>query len=117
MRTFVRIDKLKVFARHGVLDHEHTVGNLFEISVELEYDFIEAARTDDIALALDYGELTRLVIDEMNRPKKLLESVAMNIKDSIIRRWPRVKGGRVSLTKLHPPIPAPAPQATVIIEF
>lgn len=116
-RTFVTIDRLEIYARHGIMEQESVAGNLFEVSVKVEYDFIAAAEDDDINKALDYAELTELVVEEMKRPRKLLESVATGIQKRITARWPEVKGGVVTIVKIHPPIPAPTPRASVTVEW
>lgn len=116
-RSFVTIDSLKIFARHGVLPEEQINGNTFEISVKVEYDISEAARTDDVAFALDYAELTAIVVEQMQMPRRLLETVVVDLRRQICRRWPQIKSGTISLTKLNPPIPSPTPRATIVLEW
>lgn len=117
LKTFVEIDNLKIFARHGVLPEEAVTGNTFEVSVRLEYDFAEAAENDDLEKTLNYAELTEIVVEIMDRPRRLIETVAMDIKTAIHGRWPEVRSGRIKITKLYPPIPEPTPTASVIVEW
>lgn len=117
MHTFISIDNLKVNACHGVSEQETVVGNLFEVSVILEYDFSEAAENDDLTLTINYAELTDLVVDTMKTPRRLIESVAMEMKRRIMERWPATVSGQIEITKLHPPIPAPTPRATVVVAW
>ena len=117
MQTFVTIDKLQIFARHGVLEQEAITGNMFEVSVTLEYDFVEAAESDDLNKTLNYAELTELIVEIMKNTRKLIETVAVDMQRAIMARWPEVKSGTLSITKLHPPIPAPTPQATVTLKW
>ena len=99
------------------MPEERQNGNDFEVSVDLEYDFFEAAETDDVAMTLNYAELTDVIKEEMSVPVNLIECVALKIKNRIMREWPKVKSGRLTITKVHPPIPAPTPHASVNIEW
>lgn len=117
MHTSIRIDSLRVFARHGVDDQERRVGALFEVSISLDYDFMEAALTDNLDKTVNYAELTAIVVDIMSRPRRLLESVAVDIHHAVMERWPAVSGGSIEITKVHPPIPAPTPRATVALSW
>ena len=117
MSSFITIDNLQIFAYHGVLEEENRVGNQFEVSVTVEFDIIPAAEADSIERALDYAELTRIVVDSMKQTRKLLETVAIDIQRRIMERWPEVKSGSISITKKHPPIPAPTPRATVTLRW
>lgn len=117
MRTFVSIDRLKIFARHGVLEQEALAGNDFEVSVTLEYDFMEAAATDNVDLTINYAELTALVVDAMSMQRRLLEAVALDIYNGIMGRWPAVVSGEITITKVHPPIQPPTPRASVALKW
>lgn len=117
MKTTVSIDRLVIFARHGVLEQEAITGNEFEVSVTVEYDFIAAAERDDVDLTLNYAELTDMVKDAMATPRRLIETVALDIARRIRARWPQAPSGSVTVAKLHPPIERPAPRASVTIAW
>ena len=46
---------LRVFGRHGVLDHERRDGQEFVVDAVLWLDTRAAAATDDLALTVDYA--------------------------------------------------------------
>lgn len=117
MKSYITIDKLEIYAFHGVLPFERQKGGLFEVSVTIEYDFIDAAKSDDIYSSIDYAELTRIVKEQMSKPANLIETVTYNIVTDIINRWPNIISGSVSVTKVNPPIPSPSPRATTIIKW
>jgi 7,8-dihydroneopterin aldolase/epimerase/oxygenase len=48
---------LRVFGRHGVLDHERRDGQEFVVDAVLWVDTRQAAATDDLSLTVDYGEV------------------------------------------------------------
>ena len=117
MTTSVYIDKLRIFARHGVLPQERTVGNTFEVSVRLDYDFADAASADDVALTVNYAEVAYIVKHTMARPCELLEAAVWNIRKALLIRWPDIKSGRITVLKLHPPFTVPVASAGVTVEW
>lgn len=117
MKTYIDITGLKVFARIGVDEQERRIGNRFEISARLHYDASEAMRTDDIASALNYAEVTSVIVEACKAEAMLLEHVAGRIQSAIVAAFPQVNGGRLSIVKLHPPIPAPTPFVSFTCEW
>ncbi len=53
-RIFVR--NLRLWAHVGVLASERQLGQWFELDLELAFDLSAAARSDDLAASLDYGQ-------------------------------------------------------------
>ena len=76
MTTSVYIDKLRIFARHGVLPQERTVGNTFEVSVRLDFNALRAMISDSIDDTVNYAEAVEIIRGEMSMPSQLLENVA-----------------------------------------
>lgn len=117
MRTSVEINGMKIFANHGVLEQERVVGNKFEVSVRLDYDFADAASADDVALTVNYAEVAYIVKHTMARPCELLEAAVWNIRKALLIRWPDIKSGRITVLKLHPPFTVPVASAGVTVEW
>src|SRR5262249_57633927 len=51
----ISLEGLRVFARHGVLEHEQRDGQEFVIDAVLWLDTRPAADGDDLSLTVDYG--------------------------------------------------------------
>ena len=117
MKTYIEISRLEVFAHHGVMPQEARVGNLFEVSARLCYDFSAAAASDDVASAINYAEVVELVNDVMAVPCKLLETVVLRLKEAIMARWPQITAGTVTVAKLHPPFSSTVAYAAAAIEW
>ena len=117
MNKSIEINGLKVFANHGVLVQERTVGNAFEVSLRLDYDFAEAAAADDVSLTVNYAEVAEVVKQCMTVPCNLLEAAAWNIRSAVVGRWPLIKGGRITVLKLHPPFSVPVSSVGVTVEW
>ena len=117
LRGIVEIDRLRLHAFHGVMHQERCVGNLFEVSVSLEYDMEKAAVTDDVAYALDYSKVAAVIADEMSRPSALLENVVLRVKERILADFPAVFAGRVEVVKTTPPIPGQMKSVSVATQW
>lgn len=103
--AIIEVNRLKVYAYHGVDDQEKNVGNDFEVSVQLEYPCEHAMLTDKLDATLSYADIIDVIVREMKKPSKLLENVVYRIHAVIMYRFPRISGGSITVLKLHPPLP------------
>ena len=62
MTDKVFIHELTAFASIGVYDWEHTIKQRLVFNLEMEWDFTEAVKNDDIAHCLNYAEVSQTVI-------------------------------------------------------
>ena len=70
---------IRIFAHHGVLPQERTVGAYFILNISVQTDFSRALVTDDLDGTISYADLFDLVKGEMATPSRLLEHVAGRI--------------------------------------
>lgn len=105
LKGTVEIVKLRLHCHHGVASQERLVGNIFEVTVALDYDMENAAVSDDVASALDYSRVVTTVSEVMAIPSALLENVVLRLKERIMSDYPEVTGGYVKVAKVTPPIP------------
>ncbi len=117
MTGTVEVNGLRLFARHGVMAQERTVGNIFEVTVHLRYPMEGALLDDDLASTVNYAELVALITEVMKTPSQLLEHVVARIHKAILAAYPRVEGGMIRLAKITPPIPAELRDVAVRIEW
>lgn len=115
--TYLTVRGLRVFARHGVLAQEKTVGNEFEVSARLYYDATAAIDNDSVDYAIDYAEVIRIITAEMQLPSRLLEYVTGRIARSLLSRFPLLEHGTVTVTKIHPPVSASFAGASFSLDF
>lgn len=107
MPEYMRIELtgLRFHAYHGLYPEEKITGGPFE--AELIVSYIPPAGTithlDD---TLNYAGLYELLKSEMENPRELLETLAMELVARIHRLYPQVKQVEISLKKLSPPIAA-----------
>lgn len=105
MSTFIKINKLSIYAFHGVLELEHSVGNSYLVDCELEVDFTQAMQSDDVHDTINYAEVVEVIQAQMKQPSHLLEHVAGRIIHAIQTRWPNVLHIDLTIAKQRPPIP------------
>jgi 7,8-dihydroneopterin aldolase/epimerase/oxygenase len=82
------IKDLEVFYRVGVPDEEREEPQRLLITVEMEHDFSEAARTDNLAKTIDYFAVAqRLLKFGEGRSWKLIEKLANDIATFIVNAF------------------------------
>lgn len=116
--SVVFIDKLRLYAFHGVMPQERRVGGWFVVSLRVHYNNLEnVLDSDDVSDTLNYAELCELIRQEMAQPSCLLEHVAGRIARTVFSRFPRVLSLHISVTKENPPMGANCAGAGVEFTF
>lgn len=101
----IELRGLRVFGYHGVFDFEKRDGQEFVVDVTLWTDFSAAAKSDDIADTIHYGELADQVAAIVaGEPRDLIETVVSQIADEVMND-PRIQAVEVVLHKPSAPIP------------
>ncbi|MCB0832487.1 MAG: dihydroneopterin aldolase [Bacteroidetes bacterium] len=81
----VRLTHMVIYAHHGAHEEERTLGQRFEIDVDMSVDFFNAATHDRLELCVDYGDVYRIVHDSVTEKKfYLIEAVAQHIARRIL---------------------------------
>lgn len=100
----VELTGMEFLSRHGCLEIERSVENLFVVDFCGEYDMSAAMRSDSLPDAVDYGDIYNIVAAEMAVPSHLLEHLAGRICDSISARHPELISFSISVSKRRPPV-------------
>jgi len=102
----LEIRGLRVVAVHGVLAEETERAQPFELDLDIWIDLADAARSDDLADTVDYGELVARAARAAGPPRcALLEAVAGRVADAVLGVDPRITAVAVTVRKLRPPVP------------
>jgi dihydroneopterin aldolase len=115
MNGRIALEGLEFHAFHGVYPHERESGNWFEVSIAVETDFMAAALRDDLSGTVNYETLFQIVKDEMEKPSKLLETVAENIIQQVLLELKAVQAVELVIAKTNPPIGGKCKRAVVSI--
>ena len=105
------------FAYHGFYPEEQILGTSF--IVDIEVSFMPAADTeeDEIANTVNYEHLYEITREEMQQPKKLIETVAQGILDQVKAKYDYVDAIEVSIKKLNPPLGCKVGYSNVVISY
>ena len=84
----ISIVDLEVFCRVGVPDAERDQPQRLLVTVEMEFDFSKAAKSDRIADTIDYFAVSqRLLKFGEGRSWKLIEKLAADIADLVLSEF------------------------------
>jgi len=93
------------FGYHGVRPEERSLGQRFEVDVEMRYEMERAAASHRIEDAIDYQAVFEAVEGVMTgEANHLLEALASRIADTVMEQFPAQRTV-VRVRKMHPPIP------------
>ncbi|WP_144720029.1 dihydropteroate synthase [Agrococcus jejuensis] len=112
----IELRGLEAFAHHGVFDHERRDGQRFVIDLDVDVDLAAAARGDELARTVHYGELAEAVVAAVERdPVDLIETVAERIA-AVALGFAAAQRVRVTVHKPGAPITVPFGDVAVTIE-
>ena len=106
MQNKIIIEGLRLHAFHGVMEQERKVGADFIIHAEIDTDFSEAMKHDDLSGTINYADLFQTIKREMSIPSKLVEHAAGRIAQAILSEYVAAKSIRLKLLKVNPPMGA-----------
>lgn len=99
----VELQKVRLYAYHGLFPEERKAGGEFEIDLAVSYLPGEKI-ISHINSTINYVSLFELVKEQFDTPVDLLETLVMNITDEIKSLYPQVKRIRIAISKLNPPV-------------
>ncbi|GAA1740977.1 dihydroneopterin aldolase [Microbacterium paludicola] len=102
----ITLTGLRAFGRHGVFDFERENGQEFVVDLALGVSTKKAAKSDDVADTVHYGELAEKVVAIVGgEPVNLIETLAHRIAGAVMEDE-RVHFLAVTVHKPHAPIQA-----------
>lgn len=99
----VALKDVKCFAFHGYYPEEQLTGIYFMVDVVVE--FVPFGDTENLQHTVNYEILNTIILDEMARTQKMLETVIKNIIDRTVSAYPFILSATVGIRKLNPPMP------------
>jgi dihydroneopterin aldolase/2-amino-4-hydroxy-6-hydroxymethyldihydropteridine diphosphokinase len=99
------IEELRIFAHHGVFEHENINGQNFYINAELYVDTENAGINDDLDRSVDYSKVCKLLEKVMTENTfKLIETAAQKAAEAILLEYPLVSAVDIEVRKPEAPI-------------
>lgn len=99
----IELKNLRFFAEHGMYQEELKVGNQFEVDLIIGCKSPKKMITS-IDQTINYVEVYRIVQEEFNMRRYLLETCAMQIAEKLQLHFPEIEQLTISIRKLNPPI-------------
>ena len=97
---------LSFYGYHGVLSEETTLGQKFFIDIELLVDLKKAGKSDHVKDTVHYGEAYNIIKNIVEEKRfKLIEALAEDIADTILKTFSLVKEIDVTIKKPEAPVP------------
>ena len=98
----VELKNIRFHAFHGLYTEERKSGGDYEFDLSVSWE--ETQLITELDETVNYARLHELVKQEMNTPRRLLETLLMEIAEKIHAEFPLVKEINMSVAKLNPPI-------------
>lgn len=99
----IELKGLRFHAFHGLFPEEKETGNNFEVNLLVSF-VPNCAIIRNLDSTIDYARLYELLRVEMQKPRTLLETLAMEIAELIHSLFPEVRKIDISIRKDQPPI-------------
>ncbi|MFO7952802.1 MAG: dihydroneopterin aldolase [Bacillota bacterium] len=102
---YIVIENINIYAYHGVLPEEKTLGQEFLVNLELGLDLSSHIK-DKIEAVADYRQAVQFTEEIMSgKPCVLIETLACRIADKLLT-IAKVQAVKVEVCKPNPPIPS-----------
>ena len=112
----IRIEQIKVFAHHGVLDEEKKNGQDFFITIEMELNLKYAGVSDRLEKTVNYADVTLLAKETFTETiYNTIEAAAEAVVEAILSNYDIVRTVTVKVSKPHAPIDAEFSDVNVTI--
>lgn len=106
-RDRMLVERIAVFAHHGVLPEEERIGQRFMVSLAARLDLAPAGRSDDLARSVNYAELVDLAVRvATGRRFRLIEALAEAIAAEVLAAFPPIEEITVRIDKPSAPVSA-----------
>jgi dihydroneopterin aldolase len=112
----IRLDGLSVYAHHGVVAEERSLGQRFEFDVEVDLPHCAACRTDEASDSVAYEGIAAVIVEvATNFRFSLMEALSEAVCMELLAEFP-ISRVRLSVAKTAPSIPHPVARAMVVLE-
>jgi dihydroneopterin aldolase len=98
----VALEDVKCFAYHGYYPEEQLIGTHFLVNISVK--FVHIGDTENLQQTVNYEVLNSIIINEMKRTQKMLETVVRNMIDQVVEQFPFISSADVGIKKLNPPM-------------
>jgi len=94
----IQLNDVKFYGYHGLYKEEQKVGNNFIVNLSIEFIPVSHKITS-ISETIDYVQVYHLVNTRMKIPTPLLETIVVDIADSIFEKFSIAQKVNIQITK------------------
>ena len=117
MSGIISVNDIHLFAYHGCLPEEATIGGNYIVDLKIFTDYTNASMNDDLSETVDYCMVYEIVKREMAIRSKLIEHAARRIAEALKKEINRIDKVEVVLTKIAPPVNGAVGSVSVIAVY
>lgn len=111
----VALHQTRFFSYHGFYPEEQILGNHYLVDAEVEFQ--NKSIGDEISNTVNYEKLYQILSEEMQQPRKLLETLVEEMIDKIRAEFPFLETIKVGIKKMNPPLPGEVKYSLVEITW
>lgn len=100
----IAVEGMRFYAYHGFYKDEQKIGQYYLVDVYVHTDFEQAAEEDSLYATINYETIYLATKIEMDKPTRLLETLATRITGSLKNKFATIEEIRVRVSKLQPPL-------------
>jgi dihydroneopterin aldolase len=108
----IKVKDLYFFSYHGFYPEEQILGNDYLVSISVTFPSTSSFE-DSLDSTINYEDLYRIAKVEMEKPQKLLETVANNILTKTLLESVKAENIIVNICKINPPFGGDKAQSEV----
>lgn len=118
MTATIKIERLRIHARHGVIPQERIVGAWFYVSMEAEFNCAPEAYLDDqLSGTINYADIVSCIAQQLDTPSQLLEHLVYRSGQSLMDTFPQINHLTFSIFKENPPMKAQCDEIGIKMDF
>ena len=112
----IHVENIRTTSYHGCLKEESIVGGEYRTDVWIALKKEYLIKKDELSETVDYGAVTQVVVEEMKKNSKLIESVCERIVNRVIKLSTTIQYVRARVCKINPPIDGDVENVSVEIK-
>ncbi len=112
----IALEDMEFFAYHGVYPEENKVGRNYRVSVYLNCA-VDIDGTDDLASSYNYEWIYEIANEEMNTPRKLLETVAFHMARKLRQKSDLLQSGEIKIYKEGLPLAGKVGRSLIVYQI
>jgi dihydroneopterin aldolase len=113
----VALHGAEFFAKHGFYPEEQLLGCRFSVDMAVGFIPIGDLYRDSLSNTVNYEQLYQIAAEQMQHPRKLIETLAQAIIDEIKKEYPYIEMAVVTIKKINPPMRDKVAHSGVTISY